>query len=80
VCTKRFWNNIQSIIIFFFLGIIYQATGNYDASFYFGGGMFFIGAVMHLTLHLPCVKRCIEKDEPEAVARETYTEDAAESC
>ena len=35
---------------------------------------------MHLTLHLPCVKRCIEKDESEAVVRETYTEDAAESC
>lgn len=61
-------------------GMLYQATGNYDASFYFGGGMFFIGAVMHLTLHLPCVKRCHVKDEPEAVVKETFTEEPVESC
>jgi len=35
---------------------------------------------MHLTLHLPCVKRCIGKDELEAVVKETFTEDAVESC
>ena len=60
--------------------MLYQSTGNYDASFYFGGGMFFIGAVMHLTLHLPCVKRCHVKDEPEAVVKETFTEEPVESC
>lgn len=32
-------------------------TGNYDASFYLGGGMFMAGTLFHLVLHLPCVKR-----------------------
>lgn len=38
-------------------GYVFQLTGSYDASFYFGGGMFFVGTLFHLALHLPCVKR-----------------------
>ena len=38
-------------------GAVFQMTGNYDASFYLGGGMFMTGTLFHLVLHLPCVKR-----------------------
>lgn len=50
---------------------MFQATGDYDASFYFGGGMFMIGALFHLMLHLPFIKR-LSADRPEAVVEETY--------
>ena len=32
-------------------------TGNYDASFFLGGGLFLAGTLFHLVLHLPCVNR-----------------------
>lgn len=59
-------------------GAVFQATGNYDASFYFGGGMFFVGALLHLMLHLPFIKRRNDAGKPEAVVKETYEED--EEC
>ncbi|KAJ8316294.1 hypothetical protein KUTeg_006308 [Tegillarca granosa] len=44
-------------------GAVFQATGNYDASFLLGGGLFLAGAGCHLVLHLPCVrKRTREED------------------
>ena len=36
---------------------MFQATANYDASFYLGGGMYLAGAICHLVLHIPCIKK-----------------------
>lgn len=38
-------------------GAVFTATGNYDASFYLGGGLFMVGTAFHLVLHLPCAKK-----------------------
>lgn len=38
-------------------GAVYEMTGNYDASFYLGGGLFLAGTLFHMVLHLPCVDR-----------------------
>lgn len=38
-------------------GAVFQATNNYDASFYLGGGMYLVGAICHMVLHLPCMKK-----------------------
>lgn len=38
-------------------GAIREATDSYNYSFYLGGGMFVVGAIFHLMLHLPCIKR-----------------------
>ncbi|XP_052061332.1 monocarboxylate transporter 13-like [Mytilus californianus] len=59
-------------------GAVFQATGNYDASFYFGGGMFFVGALLHLMLHLPFIKRLNDAGKQETIVKETYEED--EEC
>ena len=40
----------------FVLGAMFAATGNYDASFYLGGGLFLIGTLFHWALFLPCLK------------------------
>ncbi|CAC5388567.1 Monocarboxylate transporter 9 [Mytilus coruscus] len=55
-------------------GAVFQATGNYDASFYFGGGMFFVGALLHLMLHLPFIKRLNDNGKTETIVKETYEE------
>ena len=41
--------------------MVFQATGNYDASFWFGGGMFLISAVLHFMVFLPHIKTNSEK-------------------
>ncbi|KAK3609610.1 hypothetical protein CHS0354_038611 [Potamilus streckersoni] len=38
-------------------GAVFQATGDYDFSFFFGGGLFLLGAGFHFLLHLTCVKK-----------------------
>ncbi|CAC5388566.1 Monocarboxylate transporter 13,Monocarboxylate transporter 14,Monocarboxylate transporter 3 [Mytilus coruscus] len=38
-------------------GAVFQATNNYDASFYLGGGMYLLSAVCHMVLHFPCIKK-----------------------
>ncbi|XP_061169913.1 monocarboxylate transporter 14-like [Saccostrea echinata] len=38
-------------------GALRAATDSYNYSFYLGGGMFTVGAIFHLMLHLPCIKR-----------------------
>lgn len=35
---------------------MFERTGNYDASFYLGGGLFLIGTMLHFVLFLPCMK------------------------
>ncbi|XP_053408557.1 monocarboxylate transporter 14-like isoform X1 [Mercenaria mercenaria] len=37
-------------------GAVFQSTGNYDASFYLGGGLFLLGTLLHFVLFLPCMK------------------------
>ncbi|KAL3886819.1 hypothetical protein ACJMK2_026787 [Sinanodonta woodiana] len=39
-------------------GAVFQSTGNYDVSFFLGGGMFLLGTGLHATLHIPCIKSC----------------------
>ncbi|XP_059179085.1 monocarboxylate transporter 5-like isoform X1 [Physella acuta] len=38
-------------------GFLYDATGDYDLSFYIGGLLLFVGAACHCLLHLPCLKQ-----------------------
>lgn len=38
-------------------GAVYRSTQTYDTSFYLGGGMYLAGALCHMVLHLPCIKR-----------------------
>lgn len=39
-----------------FTGAVFQSTGNYDASFFLGGGLFLVGTLLHFVLFLPCMK------------------------
>ncbi|XP_052061352.1 monocarboxylate transporter 12-like [Mytilus californianus] len=48
---------IASVIGPLLAGMILQATGNYDASFYLGGGMFLMASILHFMIMLPCTKR-----------------------
>ena len=50
---------------------MFQSTGNYDASFYMGGGLFLTGTLLHFVLVLPCFKH---KDEPEVTVAYTAQE------
>lgn len=43
-------------------GEVFRMTGNYDASFFLGGGLFLVGTLLHFALFLPCFKK---KDESE---------------
>lgn len=38
-------------------GAVFQSTGNYDASFYLGGGLFLLGTLLHFVLFMPCMKQ-----------------------
>lgn len=51
-------------------GLVFQAYGTYDASFILGGAMFAIGAMFHLVLHLPCIKRLSSKKQTEDIVAE----------
>ncbi|XP_052061336.1 monocarboxylate transporter 14-like [Mytilus californianus] len=44
-------------------GAVFQATNNYDASFYLGGGMYLLSAVCHMVLHFPCIKKEEQRKE-----------------
>lgn len=64
---------IQSLYNFI-LGAVFQATGNYDASFLLGGGLFLAGAACHLVLHLPCVRKRTRDEDTVITAPEPDTE------
>ncbi|KAK3601157.1 hypothetical protein CHS0354_019156 [Potamilus streckersoni] len=42
-------------------GAVFQATGNYDVSFFLGGGLFLLGTGLHSVLHMSCIKSCYVK-------------------
>lgn len=43
-------------------GVIYQSTGNYDASFFLSGALFVLGTLMHFVLYLPGLRSKKETD------------------
>ncbi|XP_052805368.1 monocarboxylate transporter 13-like isoform X2 [Mya arenaria] len=55
-------------------GAVFTATGNYDASFFLGGGLFLCGTMFHFVLFLPCFKVCLQKDDDEDITV-TYKSD-----
>lgn len=52
---------LRYIITSVLTGAVFQSTGNYDASFFLGGGLFLLGTLLHFVLFLPCMKS--KKDE-----------------
>ncbi|CAH1797665.1 unnamed protein product [Owenia fusiformis] len=50
------FRGISSIVGPPIAGSIYDSTGGYTVSFLLGGGMLLLSGIMHLTLHLPCLK------------------------